>query len=353
MTMLSPPQRELLPATRWPIKALRWWVVRLAELVPDYLIRRRTGLANAVIIAVGERAGAPVTVWMRRRGQEVALGDLGHGIIDRVAGKHMVVLRPPSGALLERQLALPLAAERGLQRLIGYEMNRQTPFAADEVFWTCSVVQRDRTQGRLSVRLSLVPKAPLLPLLAALERAGMAPTALETRSPGQPPLLIPLHQANEHPGWRGRATIWLAGPCGALALTAVALPFVLQWRALAEVAGRIEAVRPAVAQVQALRQRTTAAGAARDAIADERVRIGDVLEVLAALTELLPDDTFLSDLVLRQRQLTITGQSAAAPKLIAALAADPEFRNPAFAAPVIRNTAAHTDIFSIRTEVAP
>jgi general secretion pathway protein L len=338
---------------RLPIKVLRWWVARLEELVPDHLMPRRTGSANAVIIAVGEPAGAPARVLMRRRGQEVALGDFIPAVADRPAGQGMVLLRLPSGALLERQLVLPLAAERELQRLIGYEMNRQTPFAADEVFWTCSVVHRDRSQGHLHVRLSLVPKAPLLPLLASLERAGRAPTALEARPSGRPPLLIPLQPAIERARWRRRATIWMAAACGALALVAAALPFVRLSIDLAELAGRIEAARPAVAQVQALRQRIAAAGAARGAIADERVRVGNTLEILADITDLLPDDTFLSDLVLRQRQLTISGQSAAASKLIAALAADPRFRNPAFAAPVVRNSVARTDIFSVRTELAP
>jgi general secretion pathway protein L len=333
------------------IEAWHWWVARLAELIPGQLKGPRTGLANAIVIAAS--AGAGATAFLRRNGHEMALGAFIPGVTAAQARERTVLLRPPAAALLERHLVLPLAAERALPRLIGYEMNRQTPFEADEVFWTCAVVQRDRAQGRLHVRLSLVPKAPLLPLLAALDRAAMPPAALETHPANRPSLLIPLHQATERTGWRRRAPIWMAAACGALAVVAVALPFALQWHALAVVTDRIEAAGPAVAQVQALRQRITAAGAASDAIDDERRKVGNTLEILAAMTDLLPDDSFLNDLVLRQRQLTITGQSAAAPKLIAALAADPEFRNPAFAAPVMRNNAAHADIFSIHTEVGP
>ena len=71
------------------------------------------------------------------------------------------------------------------------------------------------------------------------------------------------------------------------------------------------------------------------------------------MTELLPDDTFLSDLSLRQRRLTIGGQSAAAAKLIPGLAADPMFRNPGFTAPVTRSDQLKKDVFSLRAEVAP
>ena len=123
--------------------------------------------------------------------------------------------------------------------------------------------------------------------------------------------------------------------------------------ALGEQAERIAAVQPQVTEVQALRARIAAQSAGMDAIADARLKSGDALGVLAAVTQLLPDDTYLVDLALRERRLTITGQSASAPKLIGGLAADPTFRNPGFAAPVTRNAAADRDVFSIRTEVGP
>jgi general secretion pathway protein L len=112
-------------------------------------------------------------------------------------------------------------------------------------------------------------------------------------------------------------------------------------------------LQPRVSEVQALRQRISAENAAGDAIAEARLKTGNALEVLAALTELLPDDTFLNDLTLRQRRLTVTGQSAAAPKLIATLAGDDLVRNPGFGAPVTRNEAAKRDVFSIQADVGP
>ena len=81
--------------------------------------------------------------------------------------------------------------------------------------------------------------------------------------------------------------------------------------------------------------------------------MGDPLRVLADLTDILPDDTSLIELSLRDRALSIAGQSAAAARLIPALAADPAIRNPAFAAPVTRNELSGIEDFSIRAEVAP
>ncbi|HYZ64615.1 MAG TPA: PilN domain-containing protein, partial [Acetobacteraceae bacterium] len=66
----------------------------------------------------------------------------------------------------------------------------------------------------------------------------------------------------------------------------------------------------------------------------------------------LPDDTYLYELSLRDRVLTVSGQSAAAARLIPLLAADPAVRNPAFAAPVTRNETTGAESFSIRAEIA-
>jgi general secretion pathway protein L len=343
-------------------EAFDWWAARMAELVPDWIVRRQAGETNALVIVPGGDFREPATLLVRRNQRETARGVLIPDRTDRETVRAMldgrlrgraILLRTPPGALLEKRLDLPLAAAGELGRVIGYDMGRFTPFAADEVFWTWVVEAQDRARGRLRVLVSLIPKAPLSPLLAALDQLGLRPTALEATTAGGTQRLIPMHQDTAATGWRRHATVALAAACAVLALVAVGLPFLQQAFALSEVENRIATLRPQVAQVQALRQRIAAESAGRDAVADERAKVGDALEVLATVTDLLPDDTFLNDVGLRQRRLTISGQSAAAPRLIAVLASDPMFRNPGFAAPVTRNEAAKTDVFSIRADVGP
>jgi general secretion pathway protein L len=339
------------------IEAWSWWVDRMTELMPERLMRRKAAWSNAIIIAAGASPNSPATIFLRRNRQETCAGMLGAdgagSGLDALPRRDIVMLRPPKGALLERLVELPLAAEGDLHRVIGYEMNRLTPFEPDDVFWTWALMRHDRARGRLQIRLSLVLRAGLLPLLTGLREAGRPAAAVEATAVEGPARLIPLQQDVDRLIRRRHLTRLLAGTCGVLAAAAVVLPFVVQSLALSAAADHIAAAQPQVAQVQALRKRIAGASAGQDAIAGESRRLGDTLEVLAAVTRLLPDDTFLNDLSLRQRHLTITGQSAAAPKLIAGLASDPLFQNPAFAAPVTRNTAAGRDVFSINTGIGP
>jgi general secretion pathway protein L len=67
----------------------------------------------------------------------------------------------------------------------------------------------------------------------------------------------------------------------------------------------------------------------------------------------LPDDTYLTSLSIRQRKLAIAGRSAAAAKLIGGMAAHPLIHNPAFVAPVIRDETNGGQMFSIRSDLGP
>ena len=100
-------------------------------------------------------------------------------------------------------------------------------------------------------------------------------------------------------------------------------------------------------------QYRTAGGAGREVLTQEMQRTGDVLQVLATVTRILPDDTYLTDFSLRNRHLSISGRSASAPHLITGLSADPAIRNAAFAAPVTRIEGASVDVFSIQGEIVP
>jgi general secretion pathway protein L len=250
--------------------------------------------------------------------------------------------------LLERSLTLPLAAERDLARVLGYEIDRVTPFSVDEIFWRCAVEQRDRANARLSVRLSLIPKAAWSALLNRLAAVGLRPGSIEVARPDGAICRIDLDAAASSP----RALVAAAALCGALAVAAIVLPFILQAVALGVVEERIAALRPAVAEADALRQRIASGASGIDVMAAEQSRVGDVLAVLTAVTAALPDDTYLTSLSLREGHLSLAGQSEAAAKLIGALSGESTIRDAAFDAPVTRSAAAPADQFSIRADIA-
>ena len=323
---------------------LSWWAQQLLAFVPA---RRDAARADGTVLALTPGLDA---VELVLRGQDAPLGRFpltqpGLAALRTAARTLPAGLRLPPGMLLEQDVVLPLAAERDAGRVLGYEMDRLTPFRADQVFWAWRLLRRDRGRQQLHLRLLLVPRAPLLPVLQALAASGIRPAVLRSGD-----AVLPLDLA---PTRARRLVPALAVACTLLAIGAIVAPFVQQSREAHRVERQIAALRPAVDQAEALRRRAAAAAAGTDALAAQRAQSGDALESLAVLTNLLPDDTVLTDLALRQRVATVSGQSAAAARLIPALAADPAIRNPAFTAPITRNDTTRTEGFSLRAEMAP
>lgn len=359
-----------------------WWGQQLSQLLPDQLRRRNTALADALLIepvgpldpAGGHESSGLITtapprdhevptvdLVLRKGGQVSRLGRFtldGHGgaLLQREAAELgpplPIWVSLPEGLLLEKQLSLPLAAERELARVVGYEMDRETPFSADEVYWDSTIEQRDRANGKLKLRLSLVPRAPLQRLVVALQRAGMAPVGLDAALPEGGTRRIAFAGAKRPRGVAmNRAVPVAALGCAALAIAAVIVPFVRQSIELSASESKIAALQPEVTEFETLRQRIDGSSSGRDALTAERLRLGNVLKVLATTTQVLPDDSYLTEFTMRQRKLTLAGQAASAPSLITKLSTDPTFQNPSFGAPVTHLPNQTLDVFTIVAEV--
>ena len=354
-----------------------WWGRQLLELVPERLRRDAAG-GNATVADASEHG--IITLTSRRRGSEgdrlgqfradaTGVAAMRAAVAGRPAGEP-VLLRLSRQAALERDVVLPLAAERDPERVLGYEMERLTPFTANEVFWDYAVRLRDKARARLTLRLTIVPRVNVQGLIDLLTEAGGRPDRLEVLT-ASGPRSIKLDHADE----RGTAGFWHSGwfsgrsrmiVVGVLALLVVVSPLIHQQLALASARERLDRLSPQMAQVDALRRRISGRGAGGDAVAAETRRLGDTLEALAAVTEILPNDSYLTEFTMRERKMTLSGLSASAPKLISGLSADPRIRNPAFTAPVTRTEPVRLggvgapgadtpqrDVFSIRAELAP
>ena len=143
-----------------------WWCAQLADLLPQELRRSALGTGDALVVTpigpLGQGVEA-VVVDQRHNGKEsplghFALGAIGMADLPRIAST-ATVLRLGEADVLGKTVGLPLAAERELDQALAFEMDRETPFTAEELYWNHRVIEADRQNGRLSVRLWLVPKA--------------------------------------------------------------------------------------------------------------------------------------------------------------------------------------------------
>jgi general secretion pathway protein L len=324
-----------------------WWWRQIVSLIPARL--RRAGLPDAVIIAIdrlddGDRPGGAILV--RRAGQERFAAPL------RLAGPPSpnpapglaTALRLPDGMVLHRDISLPLAAERDLASVLGFEMDRLTPFQPEEIFWSISGLRRDPARG-LAMTLLITLRAPLERLLETLAARNLKPAFVESAA-GRIALSPRAGRASPT---LNRA---LLGLSALLALACLAIPPIRQQMTLDAAQSRIAALQQAGHEALTLRRQLNIAASGQSAIAAAR-RGGDALQTIAALTTALPDGTYLTDLTLKSGDLTFDGSSTNAARLIAILAGVPGFNDPRFVAPVTRAINGQADLFSIRVTLAP
>jgi general secretion pathway protein L len=338
-----------------------WWFGQLAELLPREWRRSALGGGDALVITpigpLGQRVEA-VAADLRRSGKEAPLGHFAIGAVGlaelpRAAGR-TTVLRLGEADVLGKAVSLPLAAERELDQVLSFEMDRETPFKSEELYWNHRITAVDRQNGRLSVRLLLLPKANLDPLLTDLAAVGIRPRRVEIADGPDRGHYVPLNGDGIREQHASNRLLWPAAACcAALAIAAVVTPFARQEIALASLEREIKVSRAAAAEAESLRQEVDRLSGSAGFIESERDKAGRPLVVLAAATRILPDDTYLTEMELRQRKLTLSGRSAGAARLIGAFAADGEFRNPGFSAPVTRLEALRAELFTINAEVGP
>jgi general secretion pathway protein L len=262
-------------------------------------------------------------------------------------------MRLPVERVLQKHLSLPLAARRDLTNVLGFEIDRETPFAREEVYWTHVVRGQDAVRGRLDVDLLIVPRSFADPLIESARRVGLDPDGIEIGGEGDGVALIPLGNGKRICLRRERPLIPLAAAAGALALFAVAAPFIYQAWQLASADSAIASLETPASEAAALRRSADQLARTSDFLNTQGRHYGRTLATLAAVTRALPDESYLTALNLRASRLTMTGLSPSAAELVGLLAKEPVFREPAFDSPVVRSENGDLESFTLSVNLAP
>jgi general secretion pathway protein L len=267
--------------------------------------------------------------------------------------RELVLCLPEDQALVQR-LRLPMAVERNLRRVLGYQMDVNTPFSADQVYYDGRVLARDRPGRTVDVELSVAPRAVVDEALSALKAVGLQPDRVAVDRAGADgcPDVNLLTTARRQRRFRVQRTLNLALAVLALALVAVlaGLPLWDRHQALRALEDEL-----AVADRQARAARELRAELERlsdDAafLVDKRRSTPLVLTVLDEVTRLVPDDTWVSTLRLRDGQIELNGHSDASAALIPILDASPLFGNVRFLSPVTRDRLADDERFHLAAD---
>jgi general secretion pathway protein L len=304
------------------IHALSWWGDELGSLLPRPLRRFFGGERRLVAVAPG---ASP----------------------ERVDEDVELVLRLPAEQALARTLTLPASAEADLPAALAFELERQTPFRADEVWlgW-----RREPVAGPdLAIRLVVVRREDAAAALRKLADRGLAPEAVEVE--GEPGVRLAIPRLARRRGGIGPLNWALLVLLAALALGALAAP---AWRADRETA-RIEAelvaLRPAVERALSLRAEVDRLLGDAERVVRAKAEAPVATRLLEEMTGVLPDDAWLGQFNIAEGKVEIEGVAASAAALVRAIEASPRFAAAQYRAPVSADAVTRLEHFQFAVEL--
>ncbi len=338
--------------------AWRWWREGLLAWLPRRMHRWLAGSSRRLVIRVDEGGYALVREAAGQAPQELdrldRLSPDWSGLARRFRAEQtrQLVLRVPADHALIRTLPLPLAAEKNLRQVMGFEMDRLTPFAAAQVYYDVIVLERQVEQRRLRVELTALPRTAVESVLAQLRQQGFSPDVLDVAGRRPELNLLPLEQRPRRGVWAKRIrTIVIA--VAVLLIGAAALLPIWQQRLLAiEVTTRIDPVQKAANQALVLRDQLDRALEASNILSHKKQTLPPQVDVLRELTLILPNDTWLERLQIKGDSLQIIGQSAKASALIRLIEASPLFSSATFMSPVTTDPRTNKERFVLGARIS-
>lgn len=355
---------KLSPRLGPAIKFISWWrgeMLGLAALVMGDRLRRRR---DSITVEVGDDK---VLFALRSDGAAALLGamDLGEdklnaGVRQAIsagkAGGQKLALRLPSSLGLTKTLSFPFAAESNLDQVVSFEVSRQTPFKADQVYCGHRLVKRDDKAKTLKVHLTVVPKNGVERQFAALKKWGLVPDSLELfNRDGDTEGTIELHPS-EHRGhgaggWLRRHRL-AAAALVALLAALIIVPLIGKRGTEVDLASRIEAVRAEALAASAIRNDIRDLMGRNSFLHSHKRKVPAMTALLNEVTRLLPDSSWLNRLEVHDGEIQIHGNSPQASALIEILERSPYLSNVRFRSPVTRDARTSNERFHISADVA-
>jgi len=258
--------------------------------------------------------------------------------------------------VLTRVLSLPAATTDNLPQVLAFEMDRQTPFKADQVYFDSRMLGQDASGRNAQVELVLMPRAQLDAELATLP-GGVAHIDGVDAWKGAPG--ASRRHVNLLPPDRRTRRRDLRLPLNlGLAAAAIVLLVLNMDESLANRAAALDTMRQEVddagkqaKQVAALKKTLTDSIVGANFLSDRKRKGPTTVALVDDITQRMPLDTYLERLQIENKQVQLQGQATEAAKLIALLGASPCLGNPGFQGQVQPDPRTSKERFQINADL--
>jgi len=332
--------RYLAPVTRNAKLAWRWWLGEVTEILPANLRRIVASTKQRLVVSIDSDE---VVI---HQGSESALQESGRCEL-LLSQDHILI----------RSLTLPLVAEENLREVLAFEMDRQTPFTADQVYYDFVISKRSSVSKTLSLQLVVAPRELVDDALATLAAAGIQADLIATHGPDngleECINLLPENKRNN----RGTILHWANAALATLVIllvtTAIALPLIQKNQTVRSLETEVQAATVAAQASIELRQEVEKLVEGSSYLIKKKQSDPTIVYLLDEMTGIIPDHTWVNRIDIGSGEIQLQGQSSAAAGLIALIEASPNFGGAQFRSPVTQIIRTDQERFHLSANILP
>ena len=344
----------------------RWWKQELGFLVPKQLMRLVDVKEGFIIIRPDENH-LELNYLLNGQTEFLARLDRNESGIDQYKAlraaderidKATIIIRLARKDAIQKELALPAAAKDNLYKVVGYELDRYTPFKADQVHYAVKPLDVVNEPGQIRARLVLATREFLDVLYEDITAMGIVPLYADCEDAandleqkyGYYNLMRDFLRQRTGNTPRIIHTALITLTC-LLLISVIAAPVWFEYQTVKALQLKADSLEKDAKKVKAQQSDIDAVIDETRQLIKEKTATPEVIVILNTLSSLIKDDTWLSYLQYSDGHLQIQGESPAASTLIAVLEASELFVNARFASPVTQDTVSKLERFQITVDV--
>jgi len=347
---------------------VRWWLGELGGLMPKALVST-FGARRACLILIVQDSDFVLLTETKNSGR-FELGRLNKTSVNQLVSnttEHPEAL----SALTERRyrnwplivelaqhlgmrkvVDLPLVNKDDLGQLLQFELDRLTPFKAEDVRLAWRVEHTDAAAKRMRVMLEIAPRTVIEQAMGLINlyQRQICRIELSGGSSDHHPLDLQIERKDrEEPKDRLNVAFRLLAPL--LLLIAAFIPIRQQHKVINNLESQIEATQEQAEEALKLRDQLTLMMNETSFLADAQQRYPAMTELLAELTRILPSHSHILQLNIDGSSIELFGLAGKASDLITALDRSPMMQAPKFNSAVTREAQSGKERFHILVEL--
>jgi len=263
-----------------------------------------------------------------------------------------IVLLVPKVDILKKKMVLPKTAGTNLHQILGFEIDRKTPFSFDQVFYDHIVEKMDVEQNLLHVQLYVTAKKSIEPLIKRLNSWGIKPDSIDitgsTASNGV--ILAPAdeYQPNKN---ENHTTLILSGTAFCLFIALLYVPLIFHEREINKLEKQVTERRDIVFQLKELTEKKNNTLNKALFLNDKRKDQIPVIAILNELSRNIPDDTWLTRFSMTNGEIQLQGESSSASSMIHIIESSNYFSDSSFRSPITQNIKTKKDKFNLSAKL--